>query len=1286
MASKGVELASAYISLSVSTDGVPKEIEKALGGVGAEKAGRDIGRKVSDGIEKEVKKTSIRGALAGKQFASSFSQGMGSIGVTGWMRNLSQEASRSGNRAGFLAGKAMGAGVTAGLSAAVAGIGVVMAGAGYALTKGFERLNTLDQARFKLKALGKTEEQIAKITADVTEVVKGTPFALQDAFGAAVSAIGSGVDSAEELKQYLTAIADAAAFSGTGFQDMAIIFGQVMNKGKLQAEEMLQLNERGIPIQALLQRAYRKSGEELEKMSKDGALSIQDLITAVETGLPGMAKKMGETLQGSLDNMKTAAQRVGAAFITALSGGDTSNITDGVNAVTKSLESLEGWVKNHVPEIVRGVESIGSAFLDAATGVLEMYKHLLKGQELLTRGIGYLSFGEGRKQAFADADAMREQVDNIDELIAKNRENKKSWQEQQEQVANLAQATEDFGDALRKLQSDTNGGVILRAPTAKDLNAINEAKYRIEQIPGSKDFRVIPKTSDATEELESWRKSQEDKPLNIGARAGTQLAEDDVGAWREDEEGNPVRVSVEADTSPAQAQIDDWTTLIMGKPLQIPVQIVQGGTGSPILDSIPGANGSSGNGPGFTIGGAPGLPRSGGGNSLPVAPSQKKGGLGNSATAKPAVGTYGLPSGTNTGGFGTGTSSTFPQWVMDIADTFGIKPSTYSGHQESNRNEPGYAPNPQGLNRGIDWTGPPEALQRFADYLKTVPGTLEQVIYSNPVTGQTTEIAGGRPQPGYFAGDLGGHTDHVHTRQSVPIPLPRANGGAIFGPGGPKADEIPAWLSNGEHVLTARDVAAMGGQGGVYAFRNALHRKNGGEIFKSGAITWPPDEIGPKDKSRPGGIPDLRGNVPGKHLPDWGPGTKFGPPAWDWWLKPVDPNDVLFPEWLGPGYPWKHPLDKNRMKPLGFAEGGDVNVDELLKTMGFKGPDPNTLQHGTTQGQQPPGPPIGPNGQPVGPDGQPIGNDGAQLPPGMLRTEGFIPAAAGFSGKTGGGVVGGVVDLGAEAIKGVIDQAAQAAVTAIAAGVSAGAGAGSFGAGAAAGPAAGAAAQFAIGMGAEAAKRGVDYGAEMINIGIGAGTEILSPFGAPRWLSDVDPTAFVPRQGISAAFATTGEAINSGIRQAFGQGQQQHGAQAGQSPGPVPHQPGPPPGPAPGPVPPPPGVGGAAGQTVQAAPSEPAQPIPQGDGFNFVDIIKGGVFDNGGVLQPNSLGVNLSNRPEYVFTDSQWKTMEAHASRGGGNNITYNVMGKDLDDALREMKKHERRASGPMMRGKAGLG
>lgn len=53
-------------------------------------------------------------------------------------------------------------------------------------------------------------------------------------------------------------------------------------------------------------------------------------------------------------------------------------------------------------------------------------------------------------------------------------------------------------------------------------------------------------------------------------------------------------------------------------------------------------------------------------------------------------------------------------------------------------------------------------------------------------------------------------------------PVARAAGGAISGPGTGTSDSIPALLSNGEHVLTASDVAKAGGQAAIYRLRGAI--------------------------------------------------------------------------------------------------------------------------------------------------------------------------------------------------------------------------------------------------------------------------------------------------------------------------------------------------------------------------------------------------------------------------------------------------------------------------------
>ncbi|MEN4476867.1 phage tail tape measure protein [Mycolicibacterium cosmeticum] len=133
---------------------------------------------------------------------------------------------------------------------------------------------------------------------------------------------------------------------------------------------------------------------------------------------------------------------------------------------------------------------------------------------------------------------------------------------------------------------------------------------------------------------------------------------------------------------------------------------------------------------------------------------------------------YGLPNGTDIRQGAAG----FPPWVYQVANAFGLQASTYAGHQEDKG---------QG-NQGIDWWGPVENRQRFAEWLaqnRNMPG-LEDVIFENPQTGQDIGVNNGRlvgtpgsEDPGYFRrghNDFADHTDHVHTTQSRAFGLPGA--------------------------------------------------------------------------------------------------------------------------------------------------------------------------------------------------------------------------------------------------------------------------------------------------------------------------------------------------------------------------------------------------------------------------------------------------------------------------------------------------------------------------------
>lgn len=163
---------------------------------------------------------------------------------------------------------------------------------------------------------------------------------------------------------------------------------------------------------------------------------------------------------------------------------------------------------------------------------------------------------------------------------------------------------------------------------------------------------------------------------------------------------------------------------------------------------------------------------------------------------------YGLPPGSS-------GSDGFPEWVTQMGAEHGVTPSTYAGHQESDRGEAGYAPNPEGLNRGIDWGGSVDSMQAFAEYLMSIAPTtpaLEQIIWMNPNTGQKIGWAGGKPDSdgSYFASDYGGHTDHVHTRQSGPLT------GAAAEAMMPAEIEIPVLSNDSSKEDVARAIIAQG--------------------------------------------------------------------------------------------------------------------------------------------------------------------------------------------------------------------------------------------------------------------------------------------------------------------------------------------------------------------------------------------------------------------------------------------------------------------------------------------
>lgn len=416
----GVELGNAYISINARTDAMAGQIKAALNGSAkvADQAGADLGARLSKSASKAMRdgwrpdqdimagipntKLDMVGARigqligkgvasgmkareAGSQFARSFADGAGSIGIgriiAGWRSELTGGGALAAM--GSLAGKTFSAALTG-------AIGIGVAGAGLSLAKGFERLLTIDTSKTKLKSLGKSTQEIADIVKTVTDSVTGTPFSLDEAFATAVQAIGTG---SKDIGRFMKDVTDAAGFAGVGLDRMGLIFTQVLAKGKLQGDEMMQLMEAGLPAKSWIEDSYHLTSDQFDKMQAKGQITMEMLQKSIEDHAGGMAKAAGDSLQGAIGNMQTAIARVGADFLSAVFGGPSGDPTEGMKDAVKRfadmLNNLDAWIKAHRDDI----RTFFVSAADAAKGLADALGKIL----------GYLKEHPGAIQAVVTA-------------------------------------------------------------------------------------------------------------------------------------------------------------------------------------------------------------------------------------------------------------------------------------------------------------------------------------------------------------------------------------------------------------------------------------------------------------------------------------------------------------------------------------------------------------------------------------------------------------------------------------------------------------------------------------------------------------------------------------------------------------------------------------------------------------------------------------------------------------------------------------------------------------------
>jgi tape measure domain-containing protein len=125
-------------------------------------------------------------------------------------------------------------------------------------------------------------------------------------------------------------LADVAGATGADLGGIATAFGQIQAKGRLQGEELLQLQERGVGLQSKLREMYGLTGEEFSKALQQGRISAE----AVNFALIELTEAGGQYANGAIAQSDTLA-------------GKFSTLVDGIEMVAKTIgEVLSPALKN----------------------------------------------------------------------------------------------------------------------------------------------------------------------------------------------------------------------------------------------------------------------------------------------------------------------------------------------------------------------------------------------------------------------------------------------------------------------------------------------------------------------------------------------------------------------------------------------------------------------------------------------------------------------------------------------------------------------------------------------------------------------------------------------------------------------------------------------------------------------------------------------------------------------------------------------------------------------------
>jgi tape measure domain-containing protein len=269
---------------------------------------------------------------------------------------------------GMTAATAMGGLIASGISAIISKISdAIQAAVGRLqgmVQQGISFNAQMEQTTASFEVMLGSASKAKAVLADIQKFAKDTPFEMPGLASAATSLLATRRIAQDQLLPTLKKLGDAAAGSSDGFASLPRItraVTQMLGKGKVTGEEMMQLAEAGIPAWDALAAKMGKSTAEVMQMSQKGKLgadSVLVLVDALGERFEGMAIKQAKTFRGLMstltdnwnialgaitkpiyERLKPALEFVVAAFDSAAFQSAVQGIAAGIEVVIGLVES-----------------------------------------------------------------------------------------------------------------------------------------------------------------------------------------------------------------------------------------------------------------------------------------------------------------------------------------------------------------------------------------------------------------------------------------------------------------------------------------------------------------------------------------------------------------------------------------------------------------------------------------------------------------------------------------------------------------------------------------------------------------------------------------------------------------------------------------------------------------------------------------------------------------------------------------------------------------------------------